>query len=66
PLLLDSDNDSIKPGMAIRDMERMLIEKTLKHHHGKRKETAAALGVSLKTLYNRLKEYEEAGEAIVV
>lgn len=46
-------------GMSIRDMERSLIEKTLEHYGGNRKKTADALGVSQKTLYNRLKDYED-------
>ena len=45
-------------------VERSLILATLKHLDGHKEKTAAALGVSLKTLYNRLKEYAEAdGEA---
>ncbi len=45
-------------GMSIRDAERSLIQTTLEHYGGNRKKTAEALGVSLKTLYNRLKDYE--------
>jgi len=30
---------------------------TLRHYNHHKERTAAALGVSLKTLYNRLKEY---------
>ncbi|GKX56003.1 sigma-54-dependent Fis family transcriptional regulator [Leminorella grimontii] len=39
------------------DAERELIFTTLERFHGHREKTAAALGVSLKTLYNRLKKY---------
>ena len=43
--------------------ERALIFATLKHYGGNKTQTASALGISLKTLYNRLKEYgEEAPE----
>ena len=44
-------------GTSLAAVERQLILATLEHcaHHKER--TAAALGVSLKTLYNRLKEY---------
>jgi DNA-binding NtrC family response regulator len=45
--------------MSIRDVEKTLIEKTLEHFDGNKKLTAEALGISLKTLYNRLCEYEE-------
>lgn len=50
--------DVVAPGMSIREVERSLIEKTLDHFDGNKSKTADALGVSLKTLYNRLKDYE--------
>jgi len=50
--------DALAPGMSIREVEKSLIEKTLEHFSGNKKMTADALGVSLKTLYNRLKDYE--------
>ena len=39
------------------DMERMIIGETLKSCRGNKTRTAAVLGISLKTLYNRLKEF---------
>ena len=45
-------------GSRLADAQRDLIMATLKHHQGDKKLTAAALGVSLKTLYNRLETYE--------
>lgn len=45
-------------GMSIREVERELILKTLEHFDGNKTQTAEALGISLKTLYNRLNEYE--------
>ncbi len=53
------DSSSLRAGMSIREVERTLIEKTLEHFDGNKKLTAEALGISLKTLYNRLCEYEE-------
>ena len=44
-------------GTALADAERQLILATLKHYKNHKERTAAVLGVSLKTLYNRLKEY---------
>ncbi|MEO0996138.1 MAG: sigma-54 dependent transcriptional regulator [Pseudomonadota bacterium] len=44
-------------GMSIKEVERRLIEKTLEHYGGNRQRTAEALGISLKTLYNRLTDY---------
>jgi two-component system, NtrC family, response regulator AtoC len=47
----------LRPGMSIAQMERRLIDLTLDHYRGDKRLTAAALGISLRTLYNRLKEY---------
>jgi two-component system response regulator HydG len=58
-----SDPDSLQPGMSIRDVEKKLIQKTLQHFDGNKKSTAEALGISLKTLYNRLCEYDETKSA---
>ncbi len=52
------NGDALVPGMSIREVEQSLIEKTLDHFGGNKKMTADALGVSLKTLYNRLKDYD--------
>jgi two-component system, NtrC family, response regulator HydG len=46
-------------GQKIEDVERELITLTLNHYHGNKVRTAEVLGVSLKTLYNRLKAYED-------
>jgi DNA-binding NtrC family response regulator len=48
---------SIPLGTSMAEAERRLILGTLKHYGNHKERTAAALGVSLKTLYNRLKEY---------
>jgi DNA-binding NtrC family response regulator len=47
-------------GATIRDVERKLIEDTLEHYDGDKRTAAQVLGISLKTLYNRLKEYEQS------
>ena len=51
-------------GISLAQAERQLILTTLAHYNHQRERTAAVLGVSLKTLYNRLKEYssDKAGE----
>jgi two-component system response regulator AtoC len=48
---------TIPIGTSMADAERQLILATLDHFNLQKERTAAALGVSLKTLYNRLKEY---------
>lgn len=44
-------------GTALADAQREIILATLHHHRGNKRMTAETLGISLKTLYNRLKEY---------
>lgn len=53
---------SIRVGSTLAEAERKLIFATLEHFNGHKEKTATALGVSMKTLYNRLKEYQ--GDAI--
>jgi DNA-binding NtrC family response regulator len=57
-------NLSLAVGTSIADAERRLILATLEQQAGDKKRTADLLGVSLKTLYNRLNAYKEAGESI--
>jgi DNA-binding NtrC family response regulator len=44
-------------GTALADAQREIILATLHHHQGNKRLTAQTLGISLKTLYNRLKDY---------
>jgi len=44
--------------LSIVDKERTLIEKALKRHHSKRKEAAKSLGISERTLYRKIKQYD--------
>jgi DNA-binding NtrC family response regulator len=48
---------NIAPGTSLADAERQLIEANLAHFGGDKTAAAQALGVSLRTLYARLKEY---------
>jgi transcriptional regulator with PAS, ATPase and Fis domain len=43
--------------LALKIQEKELIEKALQRHHGKRKSAANELGVSERTLYRKIKEY---------
>lgn len=47
-----------KVGVSIEEAERRLILATLEHYTGDKRKTADVLGVSLKTLYNRLNAYK--------
>jgi DNA-binding NtrC family response regulator len=48
-------------GSSIADAEKKLILATLEELDGDKKEAAEVLGISLKTLYNRLNAYKEEG-----
>lgn len=56
----ESSVPRIGAGITISEAERQLIFSTLDHYEGNKRATAEALGISLKTLYNRLKEYERS------
>ena len=53
------DSVTIAIGTALHEADRALILATLAHCRGVRKRTAAMLGISLKTLYNRLVSYRK-------
>jgi two-component system, NtrC family, response regulator HydG len=59
PFAGDGNGAGLEAGRPIREVERELILKTLEHFGGDKKAAADTLGISLKTLYNRLNEYEE-------
>jgi len=44
-------------GLSLHEMERRLIEATLEHYGGHRAKTAEALGIGIRTLSGKLKEY---------
>jgi DNA-binding NtrC family response regulator len=46
-------------GTSIAEAERRLIEATIQEQSGDKRAAAEILGVSLRTLYNRLKEYDD-------
>lgn len=65
-VLLDEKSDfyeeeSFEESLSIADMEKELIIKALKKHSGIRKKAALDLGISERTLYRKLKEYEIEG-----
>jgi two-component system response regulator HydG len=55
----ESLDNGIAFGKTVEDVERELIITTLEHLKGDKKRAAEVLGISLKTLYNRLNTYEE-------
>ena len=53
----ETEGVRFKPGMSLAEVERVVIHETLNSCAGNKTRTAAILGISLKTLYNRLNEY---------
>jgi len=47
----------IAVGDSLADVERRLIQKTLEFARGNKRKTAELLKLSLKTIYNKIKEY---------
>jgi len=63
PLGIGINNDiqehvEVEESLNIMDKEKELIIKALKKHKGKRKDAAMDLGISERTLYRKLKEYD--------
>jgi len=54
----DQDADVIEESLSIQKKEEDLIRKALNKHHGKRKDAAKDLGISERTLYRKIKEYD--------
>lgn len=57
----EADVVMFQPGMSLSQVERVVITETLKRCEGNKIRTAAVLGISVKTLYNRLNEYQALG-----
>jgi transcriptional regulator with PAS, ATPase and Fis domain len=63
PVMIHHDDDihhheEVEESLNIMDKEKELIIKALKKHKGKRKDAATDLGISERTLYRKLKEYD--------
>jgi DNA-binding NtrC family response regulator len=54
---------NLRDGRLLEDAERQLIEKTLGRHNGHRAKTAKALGIGVRTLGMKLKQWREEAEA---
>ncbi|HDG98897.1 MAG TPA: hypothetical protein ENG73_12135 [Desulfobacterales bacterium] len=45
--------------MTLKEMEKRMIMNALRNHNGNRTHAAKMLGISVRTLRNKLKEYKE-------
>ncbi len=60
-----SDSMRIRIGTSLADADRLVTLATFEYHGRHKEKTAAILGISLKTLYNRLKDYAADGDVPV-
>jgi len=51
-------HEDVEESLSIIDKEKELIIKALKKHRGKRRDASLDLGISERTLYRKLKEYD--------
>ncbi len=51
-------HEEIEESLSLEDREKELIHKALEKHRGKRKYAALELGISERTLYRKIKEYQ--------
>ena len=47
----------VEESLSLEDKEKEMIKKALEKHRGKRKYAAQDLGISERTLYRKIKEY---------
>ena len=48
----------MEESLSLMDKEVEMIKKALERHKGKRKQAAQELGISERTLYRKIKEYD--------
>jgi DNA-binding NtrC family response regulator len=52
------DVEDIEENLSLEEVERRMITRALKKHQGRRKNAAVELGISERTLYRKIKEYD--------
>lgn len=52
------EEESIETNLSLAEMEKNMIIKALEKHKGKRRDASLDLGISERTLYRKIKEYE--------
>jgi DNA-binding NtrC family response regulator len=61
PIILDANYDNmevVEESLSIEENEKELIKKALRKHENRRKEAAEDLGISERTLYRKIKQYQ--------
>ncbi len=55
---IEDTEEIVEESLSLADKEKELISKALEKHRGKRKHAAKELGISERTLYRKIKEYD--------
>jgi len=64
PIILNQKDEAydnaevVEESLSLEDMEKELIKKALKKHKGRRKDAAHDLGISERTLYRKINQYQ--------
>lgn len=64
PIILDKDDafynktEEVEENLSLEDMEKDFIQRALIKYRGRRKDAAEELGISERTLYRKIKQYE--------
>ncbi|MCB0698279.1 MAG: sigma-54-dependent Fis family transcriptional regulator, partial [Chitinophagaceae bacterium] len=53
-----AQHEEVEDSLYLADMEKEFIVKALKKHKGRRRDAASELGISERTLYRKIKEYD--------
>jgi len=56
--LIEDTEELVEESLSIEEKEKELIQKALSKYNGKRKNAARELGISERTLYRKIKEYD--------
>ncbi|RMF75894.1 MAG: sigma-54-dependent Fis family transcriptional regulator, partial [Acidobacteria bacterium] len=63
PVAGAADDERLRPGLTIAEAERILIERTLEAEGGNRTRASEKLGISVRTLRNKLRRFREERQA---
>lgn len=55
---IEDTEEIVEESLSLNELEKEVITKALTKHNGKRKKAAKELGISERTLYRKIKEYE--------
>ena len=54
----DSQAEVVEESLSLEEMEKVMIKKALERHKNRRREAAEDLGISERTLYRKIKQYD--------